>query len=61
MTSILIGITVIVTAAWVATGALRRSSAALRHVVRTCAIAATCFSRRYIGTHRNASSIGRCR
>jgi TonB family protein len=41
MTSILIGITVLLGAAWVVTGSLRHRSAALRHVIWTCAIGAT--------------------
>ena len=41
MTSILIGITILLSAACCATAALRRSSAALRHVIWTCAIVAT--------------------
>jgi TonB family protein len=41
MTSILAGITVILLGAYGAASVLRRSSAALRHVIWTCAIAAT--------------------
>jgi TonB family protein len=41
MASILIGITILLIAAYVAATALRHRSAALRHVVWTCAIAAT--------------------
>src|SRR5580698_991950 len=41
MTSVLAGITVLLIAAYCATTALRRSSAALRHVIWTCAIGAT--------------------
>jgi TonB family protein len=41
MTSILIGITIILSAAWLASALLRRRSAAIRHVVWTCAIVGT--------------------
>src|SRR5580700_3181402 len=41
MASVLIGITILLGVAYCASAILRRSSAALRHVVWTCAIAAT--------------------
>jgi beta-lactamase regulating signal transducer with metallopeptidase domain len=41
MASLLAGITVLLSIAWLLAAALRRSSAALRHAVWTCAIAAT--------------------
>ncbi len=41
MASLLTGITVLLSIAWLLAAALRRSSAALRHAVWTCAIAAT--------------------
>ncbi len=41
MATVLAGITVILLAAWLITAVMRRSSAALRHVVWTCAIGAT--------------------
>jgi TonB family protein len=40
MASVLTGITILLSIAWLLTAALRRSSAALRHVIWTCAIAA---------------------
>jgi TonB family protein len=41
MLTVLTGITILLSIAWLLTAALRRSSAALRHVIWTCAIAAT--------------------
>src|ERR1700748_1428205 len=40
MTPVLVGITVLLTAAWGATAVLRHQSAALRHAVWACALAA---------------------